>query len=79
VPPPVYVAPGIAAVREIWEQSGGTVDVGVTDQLDAYAEALRSGRPAARTAVAVLVQGWGLDQQLLNEPFTLDAARDIVA
>jgi hypothetical protein len=77
--PPLYVAPGIEAVRETWAQSGATSDGHVAAQLDAYAEALRSHVPVARAAATVLVQGWGLDQHLLHEPLTVDGARFIVA
>lgn len=79
MPSRLYVAPGIGAVRETWEQGGAAGSSNVLEQLEAYAAALRSDRPAARAAAAVLVTGWALDLQLLNEPFTRDAARVMVA
>jgi predicted secreted protein len=54
----VYVAPAVAAVRALWDQSGASAGPAIATQLSAFAEALSAAHAAREPAADVLVDNW---------------------
>jgi hypothetical protein len=54
----VYVAPAVAAVRALWDRSGGRAGLVIGAQLAAFADALGAAHAAREHAAEVLVDNW---------------------
>jgi hypothetical protein len=54
----VYVAPAVAAVRTLWDRSGGRAGPVIGAQLAAFADALSAADAAREHAAEVLVGNW---------------------
>ena len=55
---PVYVAPAVAAVRELWDRSGARAEPAIKPQLSGFADAIRAAAAAGEDAADVLVRNW---------------------
>jgi len=56
--PEVYLDPDVAAVRALWTQSGAETTKVVVQQLDVFADALRTARACGQRSASVLVWNW---------------------
>jgi hypothetical protein len=54
----VYVAPAVAAVRLLWERTGGRAGPVIGEQLSAFADGLAAAHAAREPAAEVLVGNW---------------------
>jgi hypothetical protein len=54
----VYVAPGVAAVRALWDRSGSLAGPAINAQLSAFADALSAAHAERDRAAEVLVGNW---------------------
>jgi len=46
---PVYVAPAVAAVRELWDRSGTRAEPAIKPQLSGFADAIRAAAAAGES------------------------------
>lgn len=78
----VYVAPSVAAVRALWDRSGGLAGPVIGAQLSRFADALLEAHAAGERSAAVLVGNWsddgGVELRSTNS-LPLEHARLIVA
>jgi hypothetical protein len=78
----IYVDPDVAAVRALWTRSGAEATDVVAEQLDAFADALRTARAGGERSASVLMWNWwrgDADGLLTDGMLSVREARLVVA